>query len=64
MIFLRENELLETEIQPDHIKPRLLGASIVLTPDLDNAYMSRRPLGDLPWNHPGLVSPESSHTEA
>lgn len=32
MIFLRDNVLLESELQHDHIKPRLLGMSELCKP--------------------------------
>jgi phosphoketolase len=65
MIFLSDNVLLESELKPDHIKPRLLGMSHLIQFPLicpvslhtRNLTHIHRPLGNMSWPYPSVVSP-------
>ena len=65
MIFLADNVLLETELKPDHIKPRLLG-EFTLSSRINWSRVlikSLRSLGNVPRPYSGVVTPQPAHPQ-
>ncbi len=66
MIFLADNVLLETELKPDHIKPRLLG-EFTLSSRINWSRVLTKPqrsLGNVPRTYSGVVTPQFAHPES